>query len=163
MPTPIPTPTPVPTPTPDPNVPPAGSGCGKPYPPMITRFGVKVLYEGRSTTRWTRRRSWGPTSSTASRSASPTGARSARSAPKGPTDREACEVWRSGIAKDTGQPGPTWTWIENGTGRTSYCSSAAGAPCDKSPTGPFTVKAFKGGLYRICTEAGACGETEVSR
>ena len=44
-PTPVATPTPVPTPTPDPNVPPAGSGCGKPYPPPISRFKVKVLYK----------------------------------------------------------------------------------------------------------------------
>ena len=45
VPTPIATPTPVPTPTPDPNVPPVGSGCGKPYPPPISRFKVKVLYK----------------------------------------------------------------------------------------------------------------------
>ena len=42
VPTPIATPKPEPTPTPDPNVPPAGSGCGEPYPPKITRLNVKV-------------------------------------------------------------------------------------------------------------------------
>jgi hypothetical protein len=76
-------------------------------------------------------------------------------------DREACELWRSGTARDTGKPGPTWTWTESGTGRTGYCSGAADAPCDR--IGPFTVKAFKGGLYTVCTEAGACGEIEVER
>ena len=30
------------TATPDPNVPPAGSGCGEPYPPMVTRFQAKI-------------------------------------------------------------------------------------------------------------------------
>jgi hypothetical protein len=163
VPTPIPTPTPVPTPTPDPNVPPAGSGCGKPYPPMITRWGVKVLYRGAEYHTVDATPLVGPNIDYCQSIGFTDGRSICPIRPEGVADREACEVWRSGIAKDTGQPGPTWTWIENGTGRTSYCSSAAGAPCDRSPNGPFTVKAYKSGVYRICTEAGACGETEVDR
>ena len=96
--------------------------------------------------RWTRHRSWARTGSTASRSGSPTGGPSAPSGRKGPTDRQACELWRSGIAKDTGQPGPTWTvTLKDGT--TSYCTGPTG-PCEHHPAGPFSVRAFKGGLYR---------------
>ena len=163
VPTPIATPTPVPTPTPDPNVPPAGSGCGKPYPPPITRFKVKVMYKLPEYYTVDSTPFVGPDAPycisagfTDGRSICPVRLEDA-------PDREACEVWRSGIAADTGQPGPTWTWIENGTGRTSFCSSAADAPCDHHPNGPFTVKAFRGGLYRVCTEAGACGEVQVDR
>jgi hypothetical protein len=130
---------------------------------MITRFGVKVLYRGAEYHTVDATPLVGPNIDYCLSIGFTDGRSICPIRPEGVADREACEVWRSGIAKDTGQPGPTWTWIENGTGRSSYCSSTAGAPCDKSPTGPFTVRAIKGGLYRICTEAGACGETEVDR
>ena len=163
IPVPSATPTPVPTPTPDPNVPPVGSGCGKPYPPPITRLNVKVLYKGQEF--WTVDSTplVGPDQAycisvgfTDGRSICPV-------RPEGVEDRAACENWRAGTAKDTGQPGPTWTFIEPGTGKESYCSSAPAAPCDHHPTGPFTVKAFKGGTYRVCTEAGACAEVFAER
>jgi hypothetical protein len=81
--------------------------------------------------------------------------------PEGAADREACELWRTGKAKDTGQLGPTWTvTLKDGT--TSYCTGPQG-PCDRHPAGPFSVKAFTGGLYRACSEAGACGEVDVER
>jgi hypothetical protein len=78
---------------------------------------------------------------------------------EGASDREACELWRSGTAKDTGKPGPTWTRTDS-AGKTDYCSGAD-APCDR--IGPFTVKAFKGGMYEVCTEAGACAQVPVDR
>jgi hypothetical protein len=81
--------------------------------------------------------------------------------PEGAADRLACELWRAGKAKDTGQPGPTWTvTLKDGT--TSYCTGPQG-PCDRHPAGPFSVKAITGGLYRACSEAGACGEVDVER
>jgi len=160
-PTPIATPTPVPTPTPDPNVPPVGSGCGKPYPPPITRFGVKVMYKLPEYYTVDSTPFVGPNVAycvsagfTDGRSICPVRLEDA-------PDRQACELWRSGTAKDTGQPGPTWTWTENGTGKTAYCSGGADKPCDR--IGPFTVKAFKGGKYQVCSEAGACGEVQVER
>jgi len=161
VPTPIATPTPVPTPTPDPNVPPVGSGCGKPYPPPITRFKMQVMYKLPEYYTVDSTPLVGPDAPycisagfTDGRSICPVRLEDA-------PDREACELWRSGTAQDTGKPGPTWTWTENGTGRTAYCSGAADRPCDR--IGPFTVKAFRGGLYRVCTVAGACGEIQVER
>jgi hypothetical protein len=162
-PTPSPTPTPIPTPTPDPNVPPAGSGCGRPYPPPITRLLIKVLYREPAYYTVDATPLVGPNNDYCLSIGFTDGRSICSIRPEGTADREACEVWRSGIAKDTGQPGPTWTWTDMATGRTSYCSSAPDAPCDHHPNGPFDVKAFKGGLYRICTEAGACAELQVDR
>jgi len=163
IPVPSATPTPVPTPTPDPNVPPVGSGCGKPYPPPITRLNVKVLYKGQEF--WTVDSTplVGPDQAYCISVGFTDGRSICPLRPEGVEDRAACEEWRAGTAKDTGKPGPTWAFIELGSGKESYCSSAPGAPCDHHPNGPFTVKAFKGGTYRVCTEAGACAETIVDR
>jgi hypothetical protein len=160
VPTPIVTPTPVPTPTPDPNIPPADSGCGKPYPPPITRLNIKVLYRAPEYYTVDSTPLVGPDV----KYCVSAGFYDARSIcpvrPEGAPDREACELWRSGTAKDTGKPGPTWTRTDKATGVTSYCSGVD-APCARK--GPFTVKAFKGGLYEVCTEAGACAEIQVDR
>ena len=162
-PVPTPTPTPVPTPTPDPNVPPAGSGCGKPYPPPISRFTVKIHMK--DVDFWTVDATplVGPDGDYCLSIGFTDGRTICPLRPEGADDREACEVWRSGTARDTGKPGPTWTFIDLGTGKESYCSSAPGAPCDHHPAGPFTVMAYKGGIYRVCTEAYACGDVEVDR
>jgi hypothetical protein len=155
------TPTPAPTPTPDPNVPPEGSACGKPYPPMITRFTVKIhLKEADS---WTVDATplVGPNGEYCLSIGFTDGRTICPLRPEGSPDRQACELWRTGNAKDTGQPGPTWT-VTFKDGTTSYCTGPQG-PCDRHPAGPFSVKAFKGGLYRACSEAGACGEVDVDR
>ncbi len=162
-PTPIvtPTPTPVPTPTPDPNIPPAGSGCGKPYPPPITRFKIQVMYKLPEYHTVDSTPLVGPDVQYCVSAGFTDGRSICPVRLEGASDRLACELWRSGTAKDTGQPGPTWSWIEFGTGHTAYCSGSADKPCDRM--GAFTVKAFKGGNYQVCTEAGACGEIAVER
>jgi hypothetical protein len=161
-PVPTPTPTPVPTPTPDPNVPPADSGCGKPYPPPITRLNVKIHLKDKDFWTVDATPMVGPDIAYCD-SVGFTGRSICPLRQEGVEDREACELWRSGIAKDTGKPGPTWTFIEHGTGKESYCTGAPDAPCDRHPNGPFSVKAFKGGIYRACTELGACGQEDVDR
>lgn len=159
-PVPTPTPTPVPTPTPDPNVPPPGSACGKPYPPMITRFQVKIHLKEEDS--WTVDATplVGPDADYCASIGF--GDRTICAIrPEGAEDREACELWRVGTARDTGKPGPTWTvTLKDGT--TSYCTGPTGH-CEHHPNGPFSVKAYKGGLYRACSEAGACGEVDVDR
>ena len=161
--TPAPTPVPVPTATPDPDVPPAGSACGKPYPPPISRLHVKIHLKYKDY--WTIDSTplVGPDAGYCSSIGFTDGRSICPLRPEGAEDRAACEEWRAGTAKDTGNPGPTWTYIEYGTGKVSSCSSAPGAPCDHHPNGPFTVKAFRGGVYRVCTEAGACAEADVDR
>jgi len=161
--TPPPTPVPVPSATPDPDVPPAGSACGKPYPPPITRLKVKIHSKDKDWWTVDATPMVGPAAEYCYAVGFTDGRLICSVRPEGVEDRAACEEWRAGTAKDTGKPGPTWTHIENGTGKTSSCSSAPDAPCDHHPNGPFTVKAFRGGLYRVCTEAGACAEIDVDR
>lgn len=160
VPTPVATPTPSPTPTPDPNVPPAGSGCGKPYPPPITRFKIGVMYKLPEYYTVDSTPLVGPDVQYCLSAGFYDGRSICPIRLEGAPDREACEMWRSGTAKDTGQPGPTWTRTDHSTGAQSYCSGAD-APCERISA--FTVKAFKSGLYRVCTEAGACAEVEVER
>jgi hypothetical protein len=163
-PVPTPSPTPVPTPTPDPNVPPVGSGCGKPYPPPISRLKVKVLYKGKEF--WTVDSTplVGPDVDYCLSAGFYDGRSICPLRLEGAEDRAACENWRAGTAKDTGKPGPTWTFIDPVTGQESYCTGAPGSACGHyDEVGPFTVKAFKGGTYRVCTEAGACAEVFAER
>lgn len=160
VPTPVVTPTPSPTPTPDPNVPPAGSGCNTPYPPPITRFKIGVMYKLPEYFVVDSTPLVGPDVQYCLSAGFYDGRSICPVRLEGSSDREACELWRSGKAKDTGKPGPTWTRIDNATGAESYCTGADG-PCELN--GPFQVKAYKGGLYRVCTEAGACAEVQVER
>ncbi len=162
-PAPVPTPVPLPSPTPDPDVPPAGSACGEPYPPPISRLNVKIHLKDKDY--WTIDST--PLVGPAAEYCRAVGFTDGRAIcplrPEGTADRVACEEWRAGTDKDTGKPGPTWSHIEYETGKVSACGNAPDAPCDDHPNGRFTVKAFRGGVYRVCTELGACGETDVDR
>jgi hypothetical protein len=68
--------------------------------------------------------------------------------PPGAPDRLACEVWRVGIAKDTGRPGPTWT-----KGDGSYCTGAASG-CQNSPDNQFQLWVQAGGPYVVAAANG---------
>jgi hypothetical protein len=157
-----PVPTPVPIATPDADVPPAGSACGTPYPPPITRLNVKIHLKDKDW--WTIDSTplVGPNGDYCYAVGFTDGRTICPLRPETAPDRAACELWRGGIAKD-GVPGPTWTHIEYGTLKETVCSSAPDAPCDHHPNGPYTVKAFRGGVYRVCTEAGACAQIGVDR
>jgi hypothetical protein len=78
--------------------------------------------------------------------------------PEGDPEREACESWRVGKAKDTGRVGPTWS--RNG----QFCTGAASG-CVNHPENQYQVLVSKGGggTYTVCAENGACGEVVVER
>ena len=163
-PTPVPTPvtpTPAPTPTPDPNVPPAGSGCGEPYPPKITRLTVKVHLKDRDFWLVDSTPLVGPDGEYCARIGFTDSRLFCPLRPEGHPERSACENWRAGVAKDTGQPGPTWTFTPKG-GTPTYCTDTASG-CTHSPGSPFQVQAIQGGLYRACTADDVCGEEDVDR
>jgi len=75
---------------------------------------------------------------------------------EGDPQREACELYITGRATDTGRPGPTWSF--NG-------SACTGRPvCENSPDNQYQVIAYQGGTYRACgNKNGVCGELLVDR
>lgn len=142
----------------DPDGPPPGTGCGRPFPPPITRFGSKIhTMDNRYSTLdstpliddygycqqigYTDGRSFCPVRI------------------EGSPDRVACENWRVGKAKDTGRPGPTWT-REDGTRCTGPESG-----CENHPDNQYGLYVYDNGagLYRMCSESGICGAVIVDR
>jgi hypothetical protein len=75
---------------------------------------------------------------------------------EGSADREACETYAIGHAKDTGRPGPTW--YRNG----KLCTGAEG-DCDNHEDNQYLLSAYGGGFYEACTEDGVCGGVQVDK
>jgi len=162
-----PSPTPIPTPTPDPNIPPASSGCGQPYPPAITRFGIKVSYKLKDYWIVDSTPLVGPDAAYCAAIGYTDGRSICTIRPEGAPDRSACEIWRVGMSKDTPPiAGPTFT-LMTPDGVVHYCTGLASgcehfAPGDEQG-GPFQIKAYGGGIYTVCSEAGACADVNVER
>jgi hypothetical protein len=79
--------------------------------------------------------------------------------PEGHPDREQCELFLVGRAKDTGRPGPTWYGIGGG-----FCqgrSSASG--CENHPDNQYQAIVYKGGSFRACAQNGVCGEVVADK
>ncbi len=138
------------------DVPPAGSGCGKPYPPPVSEFAAKVHIYGPSYLTLDSTPLVGPDpvycatiGYTDGRSFCPVRIE------HGP-EREACEAWRVGRAEDTGRYGPTWRF------KGQYCSGQASG-CENHPDNQYGLFAWENGLYVMCGRNGACGEVEVDR
>jgi hypothetical protein len=137
------------------DVPPPGSGCGRPYPPPLNRFNSKVHIPGGE---------YDLLDST------PIVRDAEYCAAIGYTDgridcplrleqnpeRKACENWRVGIAKDTGVPGPTWTLDGH------YCTGKDSG-CENFAENQYGLKAYAGGTYRMCSKDDVCGELVVVR
>jgi hypothetical protein len=158
-PTPSPTakPKPTPTPTPEPSpTPPSGSGCGKPLPPEISRINAKVHIRG---PRWWTLDSTplvGPDRDYCREIGFTDGRSFCPVRPEGNPERVACEALRTGIAKDTGRPGPTWT--RNG----QYCTGEA-TGCYNTDENQYQLWAVLGGHYEACARNGVCGSVDVDR
>ena len=69
--------------------------------------------------------------------------------PEGAPDREACEGWRVGKAKDTGRTGPTWTKSDG-----SYCTGPESG-CQNHPDNQYQLFTFQNGSYIVTAENGA--------
>jgi hypothetical protein len=142
------------------DVPPAGSGCGRPYPPKVTRFNVKVLMKSPQFYTIDSTPMVGPNIAYCASIGYTDGRSICSIRPEGGpyTDREACENWRVGKAKDTGRFGPTWT-IE-GTGQ--YCTGEA-SNCTNSPDIQYQIRVYRSGSFRATDQNGAYGIVEVVR
>jgi hypothetical protein len=144
------------------NVPPPESGCGKPFPPPLSDFAVKVNTHGveysilDSTPRVTNCAYCKEAGFVDGRCTCPL-------RPPEASDREACENWAVGIANDTGKPGPTWKHI-NEDGSKNFCTGPESG-CEHDPAGPYDLRVYNNGpgLYRVCADSGVCGEVIADR
>jgi hypothetical protein len=139
------------------DMPPAGSGCGRPYPPPITRFNVYV--HGRGPTYYTIDSTpiVGPDKSYCIKVGFVDGRTLCPVRAEGWPDRAACENWRVGRARDTGRFGPTWT-----NHKDELCTGPA-SNCSNHPDNQYDVLVYKSGKVTACAENGACGWTMVER
>lgn len=148
--TPVP-PTPTPSPTPDPAIPPPDSGCGKPYPPPIGRVAVKVYQKGREF--WTMDSTplSGPDTQYCWEIGYRDGRRYCPVRQEGHPERAPCESWAVGKAKDTGRPGPTWTFKD------ALCTGPESG-CENHPSNQYQLNVYKYGVYLACVKNDVCGE-----
>jgi len=132
------------------DLPPAGSGCGAPYPPPIHHFNSKI---------WLAAPEFDTLDSTPivqdAAFCAQIGYDDGRGAcPVRQSDspeRTACETWRVGYAKDTGRPGPTWTFNGN------YCTGPASG-CENDPSNQYKLRVYVQGTFVMCGQDGACGK-----
>jgi hypothetical protein len=131
------------------DAPPVGSGCGRPYPPPVTRFNCKVHLKSNEFYTLDSTPIVGPDMDycaligyTDSRSLCPV-------RPEGAPDRVACENWRVGKAKDTGRIGPTWRKADG-----SFCTGPESG-CANHPDNQYQLFTYRSGTYTVEAENGA--------
>jgi hypothetical protein len=131
------------------DAPPVGSGCGRPYPPPVTRFNCKVHLKSNEFYTLDSTPIVGPDMDycaligyTDSRSLCPV-------RPEGAPDRVACENWRVGKAKDTGRVGPTWRKADG-----SFCTGPESG-CANHPDNQYQLFTYRSGTYTVEAENGA--------
>jgi hypothetical protein len=135
-------------------LPPAGSGCGAPYPPEINRMNCKVHLLA-------------PEAYTLDSTALVDGLEYCTSVGfidrntcpvrlEDSPERRPCEEWRVGRAEDTGRFGPTWT--VNG----KYCTGKESG-CANHPENQYALLVYTSGTYRVCAQTGKCCEVVVER
>jgi hypothetical protein len=143
---------------PDPNGPPAGSGCGRPYPPEIGSFNASAYMTQGAV--WTLDST--PIVTYNKEYCASVGFTDGRIhcavRTEGDPERRACENWRVGTAADTGLPGPTWT--RNG----DYCTGVDSG-CAHHPENPYQLLVYGNGSghYRVCAANGVCADLDVQR
>lgn len=158
--TPIPTPlpTPKPTPTPDASIPPADSGCGKPYPPPLDHINVKLHIRAPEYYTLDATPLVGPSSEYCRDIGYTDGREFCPVRLEQDQDRRACEAWILGNAEDTGKPGPTWSrdWEY-------WCTTFAASGCEHNPDNPLSLFVRVGGSYQACKGEEICGQVQIDR
>ena len=138
------------------DVPPAGSGCGRPYPPPISRFSCKVHLRAPEYHTVDATPKVGPNLAYCM-SIGFVGQTICPVRPEGAEDRIPCENWRVGRAKDTGRYGPSWT-NEKG----ELCTGSA-SNCINSPDNQYQVRVYRSGKVHASAENGAECLLQVDR
>lgn len=137
-------------------LPPAGGGCGAPYPPPISRMNCKIHFYGSDVYTLDSTALVGPDLQYCERIGFTDGRSLCPVRPEDSPERIPCETWRVGNALDTGRPGPTWT--VNG----QFCTGPASG-CENHPTNQYGLLVYRSGSYRVCANTGACCTVEVQR
>ncbi len=130
------------------DAPPIGSGCGRPYPPVVSRFNCKINLKNKEFYTLDSTPLVGPDPAYCASVGMPERAICPIRVPGAP-DREACENWRVGKAKDTGRPGPTWTKADG-----SYCTGPD-SDCQNHPDNQYGLLTYKGGSYTVAGDTGS--------
>ena len=130
------------------DAPPIGSGCGRPYPPVVTRFNCKVHLKGEVYT-LDSTPIVGPDVGYCASIGYTDGRSLCPVRPEGAPDRVACENWRVGKARDTGRYGPTWTKADG-----SYCTGPESG-CENHPDTQYQLWTYRSGSYTVTAENGA--------
>ena len=131
-------------------LPPIGSGCGIPYPPPITHMTCKIYSYGSDHYQLDSTAKVGPDVNYCASIGYTDGRSDCPVRKDGAPDKAACEEWDVGYAKDTGQPGPTWT---NSNG--DYCTGPASG-CANYPGNQFELWVYTSGTYTVCAKTGSC-------
>jgi hypothetical protein len=139
-----------------PETPPPGLGCHAPYPPPVTRMLCNVHLRSPEYDTLDSTPLVGPDTAYCASIGYTDGRSYCPVRQPGASDRLACEVWRVGIAKDTGRPGPTWT-----KGDGSYCTGLQSNGCQNSADNQFQLWVQAGGPY-VVTAANGVSCTLVS-
>jgi hypothetical protein len=131
------------------DAPPVGSGCGRPYPPPISRFNCKVHI--RTTEYYTLDSTplVGPNPDYCNAVGFTDGRTICPVRVDGSPDRKACENWRVGQARDTGRWGPTWTKADG-----TACTGPASG-CANHPENQYALNTYEPGSYVARAENGA--------
>jgi hypothetical protein len=152
---PAPKASPTPDPSPDPGGPREGATeCGSPIPPALRSLKVKVHLRVGDARVLDSTPLVGPDPAYCAAIGYTDGRSTCPVRPEGHPQREACELYATGRAVDTGRPGPTWR-LE---GR--LCRSRASG-CENHPDNQYLLLAFGRGTYQACARDGTCGEVDV--
>jgi hypothetical protein len=136
------------------DLPPAGSGCGYPYPPPVVQMNCKLHLYGPDyytldSTALVGNLEYCTAVGFVDRDLCPVRLETS-------PERVPCETWRVGLAKDTGRPGPTWT--HNG----GYCTGPESG-CQNHPSNQYGLLVYKSGSYTVCANSGRCCTVQVER
>jgi hypothetical protein len=140
-----------------PDAPPIGSGCGRPYPPPVSRFSCKVHLKGPEYYTLDSTPVVGPDVAYCASIGYTDGRALCPLRPEGWADRSACENWRVGTAADTGRIGPTWRQSDG-----SFCTGPDRG-CENHPENQYQLFVYVAGSYTVSAENGASCTVDVKR
>jgi len=135
---------------------PASFGCTRPVPPEISRLNAKVHVRGDEFWILDSTPLVGPNAGYCAQIGYTDGREYCPVRPDGHPEREGCEAWAVGTARDTGRVGPTWT-------RTGSACTGPASGCENARENQYQVRAWAGGVFQACARNGACGEVAVDK